>query len=259
MKPVNRREKIVDLVRDLTKVSVDDLADRLQTSKETIRRDLTILAEEGRIRKVHGSALLPELRGESAFHVRMNEAAPEKRGVGARAAELFGSGDALFVDTGTTTLFFLEALAAKSGLTIITNSILGAQAMARGKGQNKIFILGGEYYSDASENLGSLTIEQIGRFNAHHAVLTVGAITSEGILDFSLEEAEVARMMVQRAKSVTVVADGSKMDREALFKVCALEQISQLVISRPPQGALAEALALAKVQVIVATATLTSA
>lgn len=172
---------------------------------------------------------------------------------------MFGSGDALFVDTGTTTLFFLEALAAKSGLTVITNSILGAQAMARGKGQNKIFILGGEYYSDASENLGALTIEQIGRFNAHHAVLTVGAITPEGILDFSLEEAEVARVMVQRAKSVTVVADGAKMDREALFKVCALEQISRLVISRPPQGALAEALALAKVEVIVATPALPSA
>ncbi len=251
MKPVNRREKIVDLVHDLNKISVDDLAERLQTSKETIRRDLTILAEEGKIRKVHGSALLPELRGESAFHIRMNEAAPEKRSVATRAAELFTSGDALFVDTGTTTLFFIEALANKSGLTVITNSILAAQAMARGKGQNKTFILGGEYHCDASENLGPLTIEQIGRFNAHHAVLTVGAITSEGILDFSLEEAEVARMMVERAKLVTVVADGSKMDREAVFKVCALEKIARLVISQRPQGALAEALARAKVQVIV--------
>ncbi|HEY4066916.1 MAG TPA: DeoR/GlpR family DNA-binding transcription regulator [Burkholderiaceae bacterium] len=254
MKPASRREKIVDRVRELGKISVDDLADNLQASRETIRRDLTLLAEEGRIRKVHGAAVLSESNAESAFHVRMKEAAAEKRVVGERAADLFDSGDAMFVDTGTTTLFFAEALARKSGMTIITNSILVAQALARGKGSNTIFMLGGEYKDDAAENVGPLAIEQISRFNAHHAVLTVGAITASGIMDFSLDEVGVARAMVERARTVTVIADGSKLDKEALFEVCPLSAVSRLVINRRPEGALAKALARARVEVILAEA-----
>jgi DeoR family glycerol-3-phosphate regulon repressor len=250
MKPLDRREKIVDLVRELTKVSVDHLAERLHASKETIRRDLTVLAEEGRIRKVHGSALLPELRGESAWHVRLNESAAEKRRVGDRAAALFDSGDALFVDTGTTTLFFAEALARKAGMTVITNSILVAQALARDGGRNKVFLLGGEYRDEASENVGSLTIEQIARFSAQHAVLTIGAITVSGIMDYSLEEVEVARAMVERAKVVTVIADAAKMERQALFQVCELAQVDRLVINRMPEGELAAALRQAGVEII---------
>lgn len=250
MKPHHRRERIVDLVRELTKISVDELAERMDTSKETIRRDLTLLADEGRIRKVHGSALLPDLREESAFHVRMKEAAAEKRSVGERAAELFDRGDSLFIDTGTTTLFFAEALVRKSGLTVITNSTMVAQALTRGNGENKVFMLGGEYRGDAAENVGPLTIAQVAGFNAQHAVLTVGAITTQGVMDYSLEEVEVARAMVARAKFVTVVADSSKMEREALFSVCTLDKIDRLVVDRPPPPSLASALQEAGVEVV---------
>src|SRR5260221_3807564 len=104
VKPEERRERIVDLVREHKKVSVEELAERLGASKETIRRDLTVLSEEGRIRKLHGSAVIPEWRDEGTFDVRLTEAATEKRRVGERAAQLFNRGDALFVDTGTTTL-----------------------------------------------------------------------------------------------------------------------------------------------------------
>ena len=196
-KPDSRRELIVQLVSEVGKIGVDELAARLGASKETIRRDLTSLADEGRIKKVHGSAMLPDRKGEGPFASRMAEATGEKRKVANRAAQLFDRGDAMFVDTGTTTLCFAEALAQRSGLTVITNSVLIAEAISKGGRDNKVFMLGGEFMPESHQNVGSLTREQIARFNPTHAVLTVGAVSAQGIMDFSLEEVEVARAMVQ--------------------------------------------------------------
>ena len=124
MKPGIRRERIVDLVRERERVSVDDLAALLGSSRETIRRDLTELAGRGLIRKVHGGAMMPEVPREGAFPARLSEAIREKRAVARAAAALFGAGDTLFIDTGTTTLLFAEELARRPG-------VLGATAFGQ--------------------------------------------------------------------------------------------------------------------------------
>ncbi|HWH57107.1 MAG TPA: DeoR/GlpR family DNA-binding transcription regulator, partial [Terriglobales bacterium] len=146
MRPTDRRDVIVDLVREHERVTVDFLAHQLTTSCETIRRDLTELAARGLIRKFHGGATLPDLAGiglkaEGSFQARMQENLREKRAIGRRAAALFSPGDTLFIDTGTTTVIFAEELARLSRLTVITNSLSIAQTIARGEG-NRAFLLG---------------------------------------------------------------------------------------------------------------------
>ncbi|MFJ3054992.1 DeoR/GlpR family DNA-binding transcription regulator [Herbaspirillum sp. NPDC087042] len=253
MKPTERREQIVRLVRESQRMSVEDLSSRLAASKETVRRDLQQLAEEGRIRKLHGSAVLPEANTENPFQMRMAEATPQKRAIAACAARLFAPGDSLFIDTGTTTLAFAEELANSSGLTVITNSTTIAHVIARGSGGNKVFLLGGEYREESSQNVGSFTLEQIARFRADHAVLTVGAISSAGVMNFAVEEADVAHAMVRHARSVTVLADSSKLGREALFPWSPLAEIDRLVTDRlPHDGELKNALAVAGVEIVIA-------
>lgn len=249
-RPHERRDRILQILRDGERHSVEHLADKLAASRETIRRDLTELAAEGIVRKFHGGAALPEPRGENRFQARMSEQLREKRAVARRAAELFGPGDTLFIDTGTTTVLFAEELARRGGITVITNSVTIAQTVTQGESENRVFVIGGEYAAEAAENLGSLAVEQVGRFQALHAVITVGAIDEVGVMDFSLGEAEVARAMIAQARRITVIADSSKLNRMALFRVCALEEIDRLVTDRPPAGMLAAALAAAGVEVV---------
>lgn len=252
MKPAQRRDSIIDILRDRERVSVDALADLLATSWETIRRDLTALADRKQIRKFHGGAMLPQLGGEGDFPTRMTQAPHEKRAVGRTAAALFGPGDSLLVDAGTTTLVFAEELARKGGMTVVTNCLAIAQAIGRGPGGNRAFVIGGEYREDAGENVGALAIAQIANFNAAHAVITVGGLVAAGAYDFVLEEAEIARAMVAQAQRVTVIADASKLGRTALFAVCGLQEIDRLVVDRAPDGVLAAALEAAEVELIVA-------
>ncbi len=256
MRPTARRDLIVDLVRERQRVTVDFLADQLTTSRETIRRDLTELAGRGLIQKYHGGATVPDLsgaglKGEGSFQARMQDHMREKRTVARRAAALFSPGDTLFIDTGTTTVIFAEELCRLSRLTVITNSVSIAQTIVRGE-ENHAFLLGGEYSDDASENLGTLAVEQVSRFHATHAVLTVGAIEPEGVFDYNLNEAEIARAMIAQSRHVTVLADGGKFSRSALFQVCPLAAIDRLVTNDVPQG-IVETLRLAEVETILAT------
>jgi len=242
------------MVRERERVTVDALAELLGTSRETIRRDLTDLAERGRVRKFHGGATiaeprLPEADVEGSFQGRLLENAEAKRAIARRAIQLFEPGDTLFVDTGTTTLLFAEELALASGLTVITNSAAIAALASRGT-SNSTFLIGGEYRAESTENLGPLAIDQISQFHAIHAVLAVGSIETVGILDFDLREADVARAMIAQSRSVTVLADASKFGRGGLIKVAPLEAVHRVVTESEPPQPIAEALEEAGVSVI---------
>ena len=252
MRPEARRDRIVDLLREGAPVSVEFLAATLAASRETVRRDLAELARRGLIRKFHGGAALPEPAGEGAFQTRMAEHPREKRAIARRAAALFGPGDTLFVDTGTTSVIFAEELARGAGLTVVTNCLTIAQLIGRSGNGNRAFLVGGEYRDEAAQTLGALAVEQIARFHAAHAVLTVGAIDPAGVMDFDLGETEVARAMIARAQTITVIADSSKLGRRGLFEVCPLARVDRLVVDRPAEGELAAALQMAAVDVIVA-------
>lgn len=244
------------MVRERERVTVDALAEALGTSKETIRRDLTDLADRGRLRKIHGGATLAEPRAygpdfEGPFQARLLENADAKLAIARRAIQLFEPGETMFVDTGTTTLLFSEELAQASGFTIITNSAAIAASAARGT-SNTTFLIGGEYRADGTESLGPLAVEQIARFHAAHAVLAVGSVEAVGILDFDLKEAEVARAMIAQARSVTVLADASKFGRGGLIKVAPLSAVERIITEVEPSGEIAIALKDAGVSVIVA-------
>ncbi|RUP00427.1 DeoR/GlpR family DNA-binding transcription regulator [Hyphomicrobium sp.] len=254
MRPNLRRERIEQVVRERERVTVDALAELLGTSRETIRRDLTELAERGRVRKIHGGATLAEPRlsdveGEGSFQARLLQNAEAKRAIARRTIELFQAGDTLFVDTGTTTLWFAEELASATGLTVITNSAAIAGLAARGP-SNSTFLIGGEYRADGTENLGPLAIEQISQFHAVHAVLAVGSVETVGILDFDVREADIARAMIAQARTITVLADASKFGRGGLIKVAPLDAIARVVTDADPPAEIAAALRTAGTEVI---------
>ncbi len=250
MKPEMRRERIVDRVRECERISVEALADWLGSSRETIRRDLTWLADAGRIRKYHGGAALAEVHREGGFAARLVEAVHEKRAIAAAAAALFPAGSTIFIDVGTTTLMFADALSGRTDVTVITNGMdIGRKLVSSGV---KVFIIGGELNPETAESAGPLAVEQVGHFHASDVVITVAGLNTGGAMDFQLDEAQIARAMIKRARMLTVIADASKLGRDALFQVCALEEIDRLVVDRAPESVLAEALANAGVRVIVA-------
>lgn len=252
----DRFDRIVAFVSERGRISVDDLAEMLNVSKETVRRDLTKLAERGLVRKVHGGALAPQTAEETPFDARLAINRAEKLAIARRAAMLFQPGDSLFVDAGSTTVHFATAISSAVRFTVITNSPLVAMSVSRPRGGSECYLLGGRFDGETSESIGPMVIEQIQKLRADHAVITIGGMDLTGTCaDYSADEAYIARTMIERSQSVTVLADHTKLGRSALFQVCEARQIDRLVTDRPPPEAISDALAAAGAEVILANMT----
>jgi DeoR family glycerol-3-phosphate regulon repressor len=248
-----RQIKIIDILRKQKRATVDELAMFFDISRETIRRDLTQLANTGRIQKIHGGAILPSVFGEGSFQQRMSDNADAKAQIASQAVKFFAPGETLFIDTGSTTLYFAEKLSEISGLTIVTNSTHIAKAISSPGTGTRTFLLGGEYSDNNHQTVGTLVATQIKSFRAHHAVLTVGALDiRSGAMDFNIEEAHVARAMIEQSESITILADSSKYNNLASFEVCPLSRIDRLICDVAPPDAMAEVLEDAGVKTVVA-------
>ena len=253
MKPIDRQQRIAAIVKESSRVSVEELARTLATSHETVRRDLALLSERGVVRKVHGGAVHAQTALESPYGDRSLSARAEKQAIAERAAQLFEPGDSLLIDSGSTTTAFAEALGRAGRFSVITNSIMVAKELWNSSKRSEVYLLGGRYSGENHETVGPHAIEEIQRLHADHAVLTIGAIDPTGIfMDYNADEAYVARAMMVNARQTTVLADSSKLCRHALFQVCEASQVHRLVTDQAPPAPLGEALRMAGVEVLIA-------
>jgi len=249
-----RHAEILRLLGDEGTITIADLAGRLGVSLETVRRDVRPLTESGTVLKIHGAVGLAGQVGEAPFLRRMRENAQAKRRIARAMAGLIRDGDSVMLDTGTTTSFVGRELLGHRRLTVVTNSSDIARTLATVNG-NKVYMAGGELRSDSGAAFGASATEFIARFTVAHAIISTGAIhLTGGVMDFDLEEAEFARMVLSRGEQTHVVSDHTKFGRRGLVSVCGLSGFGQIVTDRVPEAALAEALALAGARVVIAEA-----
>jgi len=249
VRPSMRQAEISDLIARRGEVSVGGLAEKFDASAETIRRDLTILADAGQIRKIHGGARAISPQGEGVFDVRMRRNALAKRLIAEKIVSLVAPRQTVFLDTGSTTLICAEAMTRIKKLTVITNSTRIAATFAEGSGGADVYLLGGRYRCDNAQTVGNDTTTEVARFRADAAIITVAAIDAGAAMDFSNDEAQVARAMIAASAQTVIVADHTKFNRAAPFNVCNLDGINILVTDKAPDAPLERALFDANVNV----------
>lgn len=247
-----RHGEILRLLQEEGTVSIASLADRLGVSLETVRRDVRPLSDQGAIVKMHGAVGLPALTGEAPFERRMRENASAKRAIARHVAKTIRDGDSIMMDTGTTTSYLARELLGHRRLTVVTNSADIARTLATVNG-NKVYMAGGELRSDNGAAFGVSAIEFVSRFSVTHAVISVGAVdVVDGIMDYDLEEAEFARMVLSRGQRAVAVTDHSKFGKRGLVQVCGFAGIGELVTDSAPPADIASALEDAAARIIVA-------
>lgn len=237
-----RHGEILRLLQEEGTVTIASLADRLGVSLETVRRDVKPLTSDGSVLKMHGAIGLPSMIGEAPFERRMRENADAKRVIARMVAATIRDGESIMLDTGTTTSFLARELLAHRRLTVVTNSSDIARTLATING-NKVYMAGGELRSDSGAAFGVSAIEFVSRFSVSHAIISTGAIDAVmGVMDYDLEEAEFARMVLSRGQRSLVITDHSKFGRLGLVQVCGFDSFSELATDRSPPHDIAAAL-----------------
>ena len=247
-----RQEDLVERLRRDRVLSVSALADALQVSTETIRRDVRTLAAKGIVVKQHGNVLWPESRDDAPLQRRMAANMGAKKRIAQAIAREIKDGESLLIDSGSTTLYVAEALRGHRGLTMVTISAPVAQMLAPGEG-NRVFLAGGEVRADDCAAYGPACLSYLAQFSAQTAIISAAAISREfGVMDHHMCEVEVCRVLVERAERVIVAVDASKFTTKGLIAACPLAEVDLIVTDSPPPADLAQALEAADVELMVA-------
>lgn len=221
---------ILQLLRERSYVSVEELSCASRVSQMTIRRDLRSLESLGLIDRRHGGASLKPERGDSEWPVvlRESEQSDAKATIGAAAASLINDGDVVMLDAGTTTLQVARCLS-QNRLTVASNFLPILNELSNRKNISLIGI-GGTLYTDNLCFIGPLAVNMIRSINANIAILGTSCLSlSKGMTNRNLAEAEVKRAMLDTGERVVLVMDSSKMHTHTLASVASLEAIDTLV------------------------------
>ncbi|MCA1222166.1 DeoR/GlpR family DNA-binding transcription regulator [Streptomyces sp. 8L] len=230
-----RRQLILEMVRANGAVSLRELARVVQTSEVTVRRDVRALEAEGLLDRRHGGAVLPGgLARESGFPQKSHLASAEKTAIADLAATLVGEGEAVVVGAGTTTQELARRLARVPGLTVVTNSLLVAQALAHAN-RVEVVMTGGTLRGSNYALVGSGAEQSLQGLRVSRAFLSGTGLTAErGLSTSNMLAASVDRALVRAAGEVVVLADHTKLATDTMFQTVPTELISRLVTDEPP-------------------------
>ena len=208
-----RHSMIIKAVNERASVTIAELAEMLDVSASTVKRDLIILANEGKIIKVRGGAMS---RNESFTSVEKNVeekasiCTEEKMTIAKYAAELIENGDFVFLDAGTTTEKMIDYLNVKD-VTFVTNGFIHAKKLAR-KGY-KVFITGGEIKASTEAIVGAECVLTLKNYNFTKCFMgTNGILLTAGFTTPDVNEARVKSAAIESSREVYVLADHSKFD-----------------------------------------------
>ena len=226
-----RRRRILEEVRRRGSVSVTTLAQQLDVSGMTIRRDLESLAAEGRLDKVHGGATLR--RGASAeeldFDLTSERHLAEKEEIASAALELIEPGMSVGISAGSTTWTFARRLAGVDDLTIVTNSLRVAEEFRR-IDPARIVVLTGGVRTPSDALVGPVAEQALRTLHCDVVFLGVhGVDVTAGLTTPNLAEAETNRALVASGGDLVVLADHTKFGRVGLTTIVPLSAVDTLI------------------------------
>lgn len=228
--PAERRNLILAELEREGSVRVLELSNLLGVSEVTIRRDLELLEGERLLERTHGGAVLSrQIWVEPVYSAKHQSHLPEKRKIGAAAADLVEPGETLFINSGSTTLQIFRNLARKQAHVITSNAGVIPECQDL---DIELSLTGGTYRGQSHSFVGALALQTLKRFYASKCFIGVDGISLQyGLTTPNLEEAEIARTMIENTLGkVVIVADHSKIGMVANCVSAPVEKVDILVV-----------------------------
>lgn len=248
-----RHERIIQLVKQNGYMSIDALAKELDVTPQTIRRDINMLAEEDILRRYHGGAGLGSNSVQNEDYAKRkvwNQ--QEKDRIASLVAEHIPNNSSLFMNIGTTVESVARSLKDHTGLKIITNN-LNVASIFSGNEEFEVTIAGGTVRQRDGGIIGEATIDFIRQFKVDYAVMGISGIDEDGtLLDFDYREVRVAQAMIEHARKIFLVADHSKIGRNAVVKLGHISQVTAMFTDLQPPETLMQQIETAGVQLYLA-------
>ena len=225
-----RRDKILDMIREDGQAKVADLSRIFKVTEVTIRQDLERLEQEGLIRREHGGAILNQDRDSYGEPQLMNLQNMEaKRIIAAEAVKLINDGDTIILDSGSTTTEIAKLIRNFRNLTVITNALNIARILSANSSIN-LNVTGGEFKSPTLSLTGDKAAAFFDGIHADKLFLATAGISLKAGLTYpSLSDLVVKKAMIESADNVYLVADSTKIGKSSFASLGALSMVDYII------------------------------
>jgi len=225
-----RQLKIIELIDENDGVGVAALAELLECSKMTIRRDLDEIEQRGLINKVHGGAVKIKSNSlQPSFANRVIENREEKEAIAREAVKLIGNGSVVFFDGGTTPLYVAKKIPLEISFTAVTNSLMTACELCDKPNVN-IIMLGGELHHSSYSAVNSMPLSHVKRFYADLALISTRTVSyPEGLFESMLPLIDIKKALVSSSEKVVLLADHTKFTSKSLCMSVPFSDIDQII------------------------------
>jgi DeoR family transcriptional regulator, fructose operon transcriptional repressor len=226
-----RRQSVLDILRKQPGLRVSEIAKALGVSEGTVRNDLNALEEEGRLRRVHGGAVLTEQNQfqNNSFVRRYNQNVAAKLAIAREAALLVKDGDSIFLDASSTCYYLARALSERRKLRVMTNGFEVARELAQNT-SNSVILIGGVVNNDSSSVTGLLSEQIIADMHIEKAFFSCSGFSVErGMTEVHFEEAQLKRKAIESSEQVFALINSSKFGKEDLTPFARPDQITRLI------------------------------
>lgn len=234
-----RHSEILDIARRDGKVTVEALADHFGVTSQTIRRDLTDLADLGKLERVHGGAVLPSGVANIGYEERRSLFMEAKQRIARACAADIPENASIFLNIGTSTEAVAHELLRHRNLLVVTNNMNVANILV-GNPDCQIIVAGGQLRRADGGLVGKLTSEAITQFKFDLAVIGCSAIDEDGdMLDFDIQEVAVSQTIMAQSRKVFLAVDHSKFKRTAPARIGSLADVNAIYTDQALPGDLA--------------------
>ncbi|MFO6420677.1 DeoR/GlpR family DNA-binding transcription regulator [Hylemonella sp. W303a] len=230
-----RQLRLIEFVRTRGSATVEQLAEELGVTLQTVRRDIQRLAETGTLARFHGGARVPSSTTENIAHQQRQQLHAQGKARIARAiARQVPNDCSLILNIGTTTEAIAQALLQHTGLRVITNNLNVAHILC-GNPSCEIIVAGGMVRPRDRGIVGEAAVDFIRQFKVDIALIGISAIEADGSLrGYDYREVKVAQTIIAQSREVWLAADTSKFNRPAMVQVATLSQIDRLFTDAEP-------------------------
>ena len=208
-----------------------------QVTLQTVRRDVTRLAEAGLLARFHGGVRLPESTTENiAYRQRQAIAADEKRRIAQAIAQRVPNGCSLVMNVGTTIEAVAHELLDHTDLRVITNNLNVAALLSTNR-SFEVIVAGGVVRATDQAITGEATVDFIRQFKVDIGLIGISGIEADGTLrDFDYREVRVARTIIEQSRQVWLATDHTKFKRDAMVKLADISEVDTVFTDQaPPQ------------------------
>jgi len=211
-------------------VGVTTLAERLNVSEASVRRDLHLLEQQKLLTRTHGGAVASGVLYELPMRYRGGQNYEAKRAIAQRVAALLPADvSSIGLNGGSTTTEVARAVATRPGLRVVTNALNIASELAV-RANIELVVCGGSARAESYELVGPLAELVLANLNLDIAVIGVDGVSSTaGFTTHHEVEAHTNRALVRAADRVVVAADSSKLGKRGFARICEISAASDIV------------------------------